>query len=76
MTLNSACKQPFQKEEIQWDIILPGYQLHKLQISFPDGRVKGITEQVLKKKRSTVEPLWPEFPDSNSKILLIILFVL
>lgn len=75
MTLSGACKQPFQKGEIQWDIILPVYQLHRNQISFTDVWVKGTTGQVLKEKISTMEPLWPEFPDSNSKISLIILFI-
>lgn len=75
MTLGSAWKQPFQKQEIQQDIILPGYQLHRDQITFADVRVNGITAQLLKEKRSIVESLWPEFHDSNSKILLIILFI-
>lgn len=61
MTLGGACKHPFQKQKIQQDIILPGYQLHRDQIIFADARVNGITGQLLKEKRSTVEPLWPEF---------------
>ena len=32
--------------------------------------------QVLKEERSTMESLWVEFPDSNNKIVLIVLFTL
>lgn len=82
MTLSDTCKQAFQKEEIQWDMMVPGYQLYRNQSSlhwqeggklYVHKTMWSIMEKVVKEKRSVIEYLWVEFPGGNKIILIQLL---
>lgn len=78
--LSDTCKQAFQKEEIQWKVMLAGYQLYRNQNSLHWRESESVCVYkmmwsarvlVLKEKRCIMEYLWVKFPDSNKMILIV-----